>query len=438
MLKRLIAAILCVCLTVMSLGAFAVTYRELKEGSRDTADSWNVYSLQIRLIELGLMTGSADGVYGKGTANAVKAFQEANGLEVTGIADVATQEKIFYNPADYGEESTAVEATVAPTVDPHAAMTMNDTDKYIIQGYLYRWGFTEDAPDGIFGNGTRDALKRFMTYSLEDMEAYQAEIKANATPAPTPTPEPGFMGEIDDEMIEVEPPIVADGVMTNQWFDYMQNRFDYHTAYVKKGDEGKDVIRMQRRLFALKYIPAGVDGGFGEHTEVGLKYFQRLNGLEESGVMDRATQDIIFSDSAIESDKYVTKYKANVSVKDQRVYIYEWTGSDYTKKVQTFKCSTGTTQNPTVLGTFQAAGRNGEWYYMADSYVWVRYAFVITGGYYFHSVLYKEKGDRWPTESSVRNLGKRASHGCIRLAVDDAKWIYMNCSNGMTVYIYDN
>ena len=35
-------------------------------------------------------------------------------------------------------------------------------------------------------------------------------------------------------------------------------------------------------------------------------------------------------------------------------------------------------------------------------------------------------------------LGQPASHGCVRLCVRDAKWIYDNCSLGMSVTIGDN
>ena len=37
--------------------------------------------------------------------------------------------------------------------------------------------------------------------------------------------------------------------------------------------------------------------------------------------------------------------------------------------------------------------------------------------------------------SSYRALGSRASHGCIRLTVADAKWIYDNCGEGTVVHI---
>ena len=72
---------------------------------------------------------------------------------------------------------------------------------------------------------------------------------------------------------------------------------------------------------------------------------------------------------------------------------------------------------------------------MASSNVWVRYAFKIVGNYFFHSVLYHSKGGKNPTSTSVNNLGRNVSHGCIRLAVEDVKWIYENCPKGMKVVI---
>ena len=40
--------------------------------------------------------------------------------------------------------------------------------------------------------------------------------------------------------------------------------------------------------------------------------------------------------------------------------------------------------------------------------------------------------------SSFNALGKRASHGCIRLTLPDAKWIYNNCGAGVQVWIHDD
>ena len=50
----------------------------------------NVIQLQTRLSELGYYTGSIDGVFGQGTYEAVRRFQQDNGLNADGIAGSAT------------------------------------------------------------------------------------------------------------------------------------------------------------------------------------------------------------------------------------------------------------------------------------------------------------------------------------------------------------
>ena len=64
----------------------------LTKGSTGTS----VRNLQARLIELGYLTGEADGIYGKATETAVREFQLRNGLKVDGKAGLETQEKLFY------------------------------------------------------------------------------------------------------------------------------------------------------------------------------------------------------------------------------------------------------------------------------------------------------------------------------------------------------
>ena len=73
---------------------------------------------------------------------------------------------------------------------------------------------------------------------------------------------------------------------------------------------------------------------------------------------------------------------------------------------------------PTPLGTYRSTEQINAWHYFRDYNCWAQYAYRISGAYYFHSVLYKKKGGT-PTASSVRNLGRRASHGCVRLSVEN-------------------
>lgn len=63
----------------------------LEKGSKGD----EVKEIQERLIDLGYLSGAADGIFGNQTEEAIKAFQERNNLEVTGIATSAIVNKIL-------------------------------------------------------------------------------------------------------------------------------------------------------------------------------------------------------------------------------------------------------------------------------------------------------------------------------------------------------
>ena len=67
----------------------------LKSGSSGE----EVRILQLRLQELGYLEGTADGIYGSDTKEAVKAFQRRNSLSVDGIAGPQTQKRLYSEDA---------------------------------------------------------------------------------------------------------------------------------------------------------------------------------------------------------------------------------------------------------------------------------------------------------------------------------------------------
>ena len=93
------------------------TYVSLKNGDRND----QVKALQQALIALGYLEGDADGIFGKNTETAVKAFQKENGLTDDGIAGAQTQSALFRL---YSATSAAQSAT-APTADPNAEQAPN-------------------------------------------------------------------------------------------------------------------------------------------------------------------------------------------------------------------------------------------------------------------------------------------------------------------------
>jgi hypothetical protein len=55
----------------------------------------------------------------------------------------------------------------------------------------------------------------------------------------------------------------------------------------------------------------------------------------------------------------------------------------------------------------------------------------------FHSVLYYFADETQLAVQSYEDLGTPASHGCVRLYVGDAKWIYDNCEAGTIITVYE-
>ena len=97
-----------------------------------------------------------------------------------------------------------------------------------------------------------------------------------------------------------------------------------------------------------------------------------------------------------------------------------------------FVCSTG---SATPIGTFNTSQKL-RWHVL-DGPSYGQYCTRIVGGVLFHSVWYYANGD-YASQSYVQynKLGTTASHGCVRLTVADAKWIYENCPLGTSVTVF--
>lgn len=65
--------------------------------------------------------------------------------------------------------------------------------------------------------------------------------------------------------------------------------------------------------------------------------------------------------------------------------------------------------------------------YFKEFDCWAKYAWTIDGGIFFHSEIYSAKDDRTVRSNTIKQLGRKASHGCVRLYRDNAKWIFDNC-----------
>ena len=60
-------------------------------------------------------------------------------------------------------------------------------------------------------------------------------------------------------------------------------------ASFQRGDDGEEVLAIQKRLVELHYTVGTLDGEFGPATEKAIKAFQAAQGLEVDGVVGSAT-----------------------------------------------------------------------------------------------------------------------------------------------------
>ena len=130
-------------------------------------------------------------------------------------------------------------------------------------------------------------------------------------------------------------------------------------------------------------------------------------------------------------------YCVEVDVTNQITTVYR--ASDR-RIVRQMICSTGT-DDYTPLGTFRMEQSRPltdrlEWYYITKFKCYVKYATRIKGGILFHSIPYAKKDMQTIDREALAQLGTKASHGCIRLLWEDARWISEHCPAGTTVKIF--
>ena len=140
-------------------------------------------------------------------------------------------------------------------------------------------------------------------------------------------------------------------------------------------------------------------------TGVNIPEGQRLmTGIANSGGFSSATPYLILVDTSRKEVGVFTGGRGN------------WRASKF------WDCVTGASSTPTIKGVFQTTGYK-KTNLSTDSRA--RWCTQIYGGYFFHSIL-----------ASESELGGSLSHGCVRLKVANAKWLYDNLPSRTKVYIY--
>ena len=173
-----------------------------------------------------------------------------------------------------------------------------------------------------------------------------------------------------------------------------------------------------------------------EHRQPGQNVAENTQAEEQTGSVEMAESTENSDDIEETEQEEEFPYYIKINRQQNVITVYEKDeNGEYTVPVRAILCSTGL-YNATPKGVF----------HISNKYVWRQlnggvygqYASRITGGVLFHSVPYASKNKSTLYTDKYNKLGQQASMGCVRLTVEDAKWIYDNCPSGTTVEVYDS
>jgi hypothetical protein len=122
-----------------------------------------------------------------------------------------------------------------------------------------------------------------------------------------------------------------------------------------------------------------------------------------------------------------TNYLLLIDNSNCTTWVFKWVNGDWCA-IYKWVCSPGKASTPTVRGTYSIGSRGYSFGNGFTCYYWTQFY----GNYLFHSVLY------YQGTFSVMDgtLGVPASHGCVRLDINNAYWINQNIPSGTRVYSY--
>lgn len=149
-------------------------------------------------------------------------------------------------------------------------------------------------------------------------------------------------------------------------------------------------------------------------------YFTSSGALRSDSVYDSMTSKARGYSSA-------TNYLILVDTANCRVAIYQGSVNNW-NNIHYYSCAPGKASTPTVKGEFTVGIRG---YYFDSGSSRCFWYTQFKGNYLFHSTLYNKNGTIQDNRTGIP-----LSHGCVRLEIQYAKWIYDNIPSGTKVVVY--
>ena len=256
----------------------------------------SVEELQRKLEELGFFAVSQTGLYGEETRRAVERFQAAANLRPDGIAGPQTVNAIerALNSIDLSQRR-------------NLKIYTHNVDVVYLQYKLSQLGYLSTSPTGFFRSQTQRAVKEFQNDRGLDSDGivgrstWQA-LEEEFDQLGQTTYDPNDIEENIEDDTEKAVTEAEDQEETASQTAINVSEMDI----IRNGDSGEAVIELQENLNQLGLYPLNPDGDFGHQTEMAVRQFQEMSGLNADGVVGPATwEELLTNDeSGEESSTY--------------------------------------------------------------------------------------------------------------------------------------
>ncbi|KYC36056.1 hypothetical protein WA1_40670 [Scytonema hofmannii PCC 7110] len=264
---------LAVALTLFVLGVAEQTLAAQKVGS----DGPEVASIQRCLKQLGYFNGKVTGKFASKTREAVKSFQRDNRLPTVGVVGNQTQQLL---------RSQCQNRISGGRVGEGLRRGSRGASVRRLQQDLQRLGHFNGDITGYFGSETERAVSQFQQSNGIRSDGIvgtrtKEAIRVSLNQPDYPPNQPGYYPSNQPDYPPNQP-----GYYPSNQPGYQDNTSG---SYLKLGDSGQEVRKLQEDLQQLGYFRPNPTGNYGPATQEAVERFQQNYGLTRSGVADSQT-----------------------------------------------------------------------------------------------------------------------------------------------------
>lgn len=214
-------------------------------------------AIQQRLAVLGHYQSGVDGALGPGSRRAISAWQQARDFEATGYLTAAQLPMLLNRvPAAPPAPTDGPDNSATSAAQAELNLGLTRSQRMQIQRDLMGLGYDTNGADGLFGSGTREAVRAWQRNTGQRATGYMTAAEISALRADAEARGTEATGDraaaIDEDLL---------------------------------GLTRSERVALQQRLIALGYLTGQADGIFGSTTRRAISRWQGDNGLSETGYL---------------------------------------------------------------------------------------------------------------------------------------------------------